>query len=134
MPEINGSNMSTDRSEPTLPNLVCRSAPLEEIQTRLAATQDIDEVDFKGWTGLHWALVREVPEVIALLLDAGADPTKSTDTGRIPLNIAMRSGQGDAVKLLLKAGADPAQADSDGKTPLMVGRDGKYPELVKLLG
>jgi ankyrin repeat protein len=125
--------MPNDRSEPTLPNLVCRSASLEEVHARLAETQDIDEVDFKGWTGLHWALVREVPEVISLLLDAGADPAKPTDTGRIPLNIAMRSGQGDAVKLLLKAGADPTQADSDGKTPLMVGRDGKYPDLVKLL-
>jgi len=78
-------------------------------------------------------LVREVTDVIALLLDAGADPNKPTGTGRISLNIAMRSGQGDAVRLLLEAGADPEQADTDGKTPLMVGRAGKYPGLVAIL-
>jgi|TARA_B110000263_G_scaffold85477_1_gene74633 ankyrin repeat protein len=122
-----------DRSEPTLPNLVCNGAAVDEIRQRIADSNDIDEFDFKGWTGLHWALVREVPEVISLLLELGADPNRPTDSGRIPLNIAMRSGQGDAVKLLLNAGANAQQADIDGKTPLMVGRDGKYPELTKLL-
>ena len=122
-----------DRSEPTLPNLVCNGAAVDEIRQRIADSNDIDEFDFKGWTGLHWALVREVPEVIALLLELGADPNRPTDSGRIPLNIAMRSGQSDAVKLLLNAGANAQQADIDGKTPLMVGRDGKYPELTKLL-
>jgi ankyrin repeat protein len=122
-----------DRSEPTLPNLVCNGAAVDEIRQRIADSNDIDEFDFKGWTGLHWALVREVSEVIALLLESGADPNRATGTGRIPLNIAIRSGQGDAVKLLLNAGANAQQADIDGKTPLMVGRDGKYPELTKLL-
>jgi ankyrin repeat protein len=124
---------SNDRSEPTLPNLVCNGVPIENVRLRIAETTDIDEIDFKGWTGLHWALVREVPEVISLLLELGADPNRPTDSGRIPLNIAMRSGQSDAVKLLLNAGANAQQADIDGKTPLMVGRDGKYPELTKLL-
>ncbi len=125
--------MPTDRSEPTLPNLVCNSARLEEIETRIADTSDIDEVDFKGWSGLHWALVREVSAIIALLLDSGANPNLPTETGRLPLNIAMRSGQADAVKMLLAAGADPEAADSDGKTARMVGMAGKYPGLVKLL-
>ncbi|GEM_PF-778429 len=128
-----GDAVTTDRSEPTLPNLVCNGAPIDDVRARLAEADDIDEVDFKGWTGLHWALVREVTDVIALLLDAGADPNKPTGTGRISLNIAMRSGQGDAVRLLLEAGADPEQADTDGKTPLMVGRAGKYPGLVAIL-
>ncbi|MDG0867776.1 ankyrin repeat domain-containing protein [Candidatus Lucifugimonas marina] len=126
--------MPTDRSEPTLPNLVCNNASIEEVNSRLnEAEVDIDEVDFKGWSGLHWALVREVPEVIKLMLDSGANPNLATGTGRLPLNIAMRSGQGDAVQMLLAAGADPEGADVDGKTPRMVGMAGKYPELVKLL-
>ena len=122
-----------DRSEPTLPNLVCNGAAVDEIRQRIADSNDIDEFDFKGWTGLHWALVREVSEVIALLLESGADPNRATGTGRIPLNIAIRSGQGDAVTLLLNAGANVYLADIDGKTPLMVGRLSKYPELTKLL-
>jgi len=125
--------LPTDRSEPTLPNLIQRNASIEEVRACFADGAPVDEVDFKGWSGLHWALVREVADVIALLLDSGADPNMPTGTGRLPLNIAMRSGQGDAVKLLLAAGADPKRADIDGKTPAMVGRDGKYPELVKLL-
>jgi len=126
--------MPTDRSEPTLPNLVCRNAAFEEIVSRLNESGvEIDEVDFKGWSGLHWALVREVPDVIKLMLDSGANPNLATGTGRLPLNIAMRSGQGDAVRMLLAAGADPEAADIDGKTPRMVGMAGKYPELVKLL-
>ncbi len=103
------------------------------MKARLSETKNIDEVDFKGWTGLHWALVRERSEIIVLLLELGADPNRPTASGRIPLNIAMRSGQANAVKLLLAAGADPKQADIDGKTPLMVGKVGKYPDLVKLL-
>lgn len=130
---VPSQEMTTDRSEPTLPNLVCTNAPLDEIKARIASTTDIDEVDFKGWSGLHWALVREVPETIRLLLDSGADPNLPTETGRLPLNIAMRSGQADAVKMLLTAGADPGAADSDGKTARMVGMAGKYPELVRLL-
>ena len=123
---------SNDRLEPTLPNLVCNSASVDKIRQRIADANDIDELDFKGWTGLHWALVREVSEVIALLLESGADPNLATGTGRIPLNIAVRSGQGDAVMLLLNAGANANIADIDGKTPLMVSRLGKYPELTKL--
>ena len=116
-----------------MPNLVQRNASIEDVRACLSDGAPVDQVDFKGWTGLHWSLVREVADVIALLLDSGADPNMPTSTGRLPLNIAMRSGQGDAVKLLLAAGADPKRADIDGKTPAMVGRDGKYPELVKLL-
>ena len=130
---ISNLTSPSDRSEPTLPNLVSNNAPIDVVRSRLADTDDVDEVDFKGWTGLHWALVRELPDVIALLLESSADPNKPTGTGRIPLNIAMRSGQGNAVKLLLAAGADPELADGDGQTPRMAGRAGVYPKLVEIL-
>jgi ankyrin repeat protein len=123
----------SDRSATTLPNLVQKNASIEVVKARIEESDDIDEVDFKGWTGLHWALVREREDVIALLLDSGADPNHPTGTGRLPLNIAMRSGQGGALKLLLKAGADPNRADTDGKTPRTVGKAGRYPELVAIL-
>lgn len=60
-----GVASSSDRSEPTLPNLVCKNASIEDVKSRLVTTTDFDEVDFKGWSGLHWALVREVPDFIA---------------------------------------------------------------------
>ena len=128
-----GVTSSPDRSEPTLPNLICKNASIAEVKSRLAETADIDEVDFKGWSGLHWALVREVDAVIALLLNSGANPNLPTGTGRIPLIIALRSGQVDAVKLLLEAGADPNRPDGDGRTPAGAAREGHYPELGRLL-
>lgn len=123
----------SDRSAVTLPNLIQKNAPIEHIASRISEANDVDEIDFKGWTGLHWALVRELPDVLSLLLKAGADPNHLTNTGRLPLNIAMRSGQGDSVKMLLESGADPERADTDGQTPLDAGRTGKYPELLKIL-
>ena len=67
-----GVTSLSDRSESTLPTPVCRSASIEDVKSRLEETAGIDEVDFKGWFGLHWALVREVDAVIALLLNSGA--------------------------------------------------------------
>jgi ankyrin repeat protein len=128
-----GVTSSSDRSEPTLPNLICKNASIEDVKSRLVETVDIDEVDFKGWSGLHWALVREVAAVISLLLNSGASPNLSTGTGRTPLVIALRSGQADAVKLLLEAGADPNRPDGDGRTPIEAAREGRYPELGLLL-
>jgi ankyrin repeat protein len=128
-----GVTSSSDRSEPTLPNLICNNASIEDVKSSLAETADIDVVDFKGWSGLHWALVREVDAVVALLLNSGANPNLPTGTGRIPLVIALRSGQADAVKLLLKAGADPNQADGDGRTAVEAAREGRFPELGELL-
>lgn len=128
-----GATSPSDRSEATLPNLVCNNASIEDVKSRLEETADIDEVDFKGWSGLHWALVRETSDVIALLLASGANPNLPTGTGRIPLVIALRSGQADAVKLLLEAGADLNQVDGDGRTPIEAAREGRYPELVTVL-
>jgi len=128
-----GVTSAPDRSEPTLPNLICNNASIEDVKSRLVETADIDEVDFKGWSGLHWALVREVDAVIALLLNSGANPNLPTGTGRTPLVIALRSGQAEAVKLLLEAGADPNQADGDGRTPAEAAMEGRYPDLGRLL-
>ena len=82
---------------------------------------------------MHWAFVREVDAVIALLLNSGANPNLPTGTCRIPLFIALRSGHADAVRLLLKAGTDPNQPDGDGRTLAEAAREGRYPELIALL-
>ena len=125
--------MPTDRSEPTLPNLVCNQAPIEEIRSRIDQVSDIDEVDFKGWSGLHWALVRELPDVIKLMLDSGADPNLPTGAGHLPLNIAIRSGQIDATQMLLEAGADVDREDSEGNTPHSLAAMWQYRKVGKLL-
>tara|TARA_A100001037_G_scaffold225320_1_gene203285 strand:- start:1684 stop:2067 length:384 start_codon:yes stop_codon:yes gene_type:complete len=124
--------MPTDRLDPTLPNLVCNQAPLEEIQSRIDQSSDIDEVDFKGWSGLHWALVRELPDVIKLLLDSGADPNLPTGAGHIPINIAIRSGQVEATRMLLTAGADSDREDSEGNTPQALAATWQYRKVSKL--
>ncbi|MDA1279190.1 MAG: ankyrin repeat domain-containing protein [Chloroflexi bacterium] len=117
---------------PSLPALVAKRASIAALKAKISDGVDVNEVDFKGWTALHWALVRERDEVVSLLLESGADANHPTGTGRLPLIIAIRSGQGRAVKLLLEAGADPDLADSTGQTPLAASRTGRFPELSEI--
>ena len=112
---------------------MCNQASIEEIRSRIGQVSDIDEVDFKGWSGLHWALVRELPDVIKLMLDSGADPNLPTGAGHLPLNIAIRSGQIDATQMLLEAGADVDREDSEGNTPRSLAAMWLYRKVGKLL-
>ena len=44
--------------------------------------------NFRGCTPLHYAVLADDREVVRLLLDAGADPLRSNDYGRTPLDYA----------------------------------------------
>ena len=58
--------------------------------------------------------------LLELLLNAGADPNLSDESGNAPLHYAAMkfSGNGNIVKLLLKAKANPTTKNRDGLTPL----------------
>ena len=89
-----------------------------------------------GETPLHAALSRANPlamePVVAILLDAGADPNAATvagaetgcfmrdsrTRGEIPLHRAAAFGSEEAIRRLLDAGASPAARDAHGDTPL----------------
>jgi uncharacterized protein len=89
-----------------------------------------------GETALHAALSRANPvavdNVVAVLLDAGADPNAATiagietgsfmrdsrTRGETPLHRAAAFGSEAAIRMLLDAGASPAVTDVHGESPL----------------
>ena len=60
-----------------------------------------------GNRALHLAVAMADPEVVQLLLDAGADPNARNRDGETPLIWAAQGGRGDVATLLLDRGADP---------------------------
>ena len=58
------------------------------------------------------------PEVVKVLLDAGANIQAEDDRGWTPLHVAAEAGKSPAViKVLLDAGANPKTKDQEGRTP-----------------
>lgn len=58
------------------------------------------------------------PEVVELLLTAGANPNSIDSGGESPLHLAARNGFPTVASSLLKAGADVNKAGENGWTPL----------------
>lgn len=59
---------------------------------------------------LRFACVHEAPEVVAALLEAGADPDGGSEsTGVSALGVAARYGRIAVIDMLLAAGADPTR-------------------------
>ena len=74
----------------------------------------------KRETALHWAARDHPnPEVIDILIDAGAEVDARSNTGFTPLHYAARSkNPRGIVPALLDAGADPNARSNNGLTPL----------------
>ena len=75
-----------------------------------------------GYTPLHVACEKGFPEIVKILIDAGADVDASDNLGNTPLMACVVAddapGQSDCARLLIEAGADVARQDEDGNTAL----------------
>jgi len=72
-----------------------------------------------GWTALHFAARQNSAEVIAKLIEMGADFDQKTVMGRTPLAVAVRYNKTtEAASCLLRHGASPEATDNEGDTPL----------------
>jgi ankyrin repeat protein len=60
-------------------------------------------------TPLHFAVLKDRPEMVRLLLEAGADPSVRDDRDRTPLGCATSRTGREVTTLLVAAGADPAE-------------------------
>ena len=73
--------------------------------------------DANGWTLLHHAANEGRKEVVAVLLDHGADANMTTNSGDTALHLAAAKNYCPSVRILLAHGADPNIKNRDGKTP-----------------
>ena len=60
-------------------------------------------------TPLHLAVLKNRPQMVALLLELGADPSARDDRGNTPLNLVSAKTDTSIAGLLIKAGANPEE-------------------------
>jgi ankyrin repeat protein len=63
-------------------------------------------------------VVADYPDVVAYLLERGADPNIPGALGHTALHVAAMRGWPQLTKLLLTHGADPQLEDNAGRTPI----------------
>lgn len=89
------------------------------VQTQLGGDDvDLNAADpASGSTPLATAVFLGHTDIVALLVNAGADVHLANRDRACPLHIAAFMGRGQAAAHLLSAGADPAVKDGTGQTP-----------------
>jgi ankyrin repeat protein len=83
---------------------------------------------------IHSAVAGGHDEVVAVLVDSGADVNARQRHGWTPLHGAAQNGSLASVERLLEAGADPTAANDDGATPISLARASGHEAIVDLLG
>ena len=81
---------------------------------------DVDHSSTEGFTALHVSGQKLFPEVVQVLIDAGADVDVKGDMGRTALHNACENGELADVKMLVRAGAGVSVTDNEGDTCLIL--------------
>ncbi len=92
-----------------------------------------DAASSDGMTALHWAVYYDQSEIVATLIEAGADVQRENRYGVRPLSIACQNGNESIVRMLLDAGADPNTTLRGGESALMTAARTGIPGPVRLL-
>jgi len=108
----------------------------EASRALLAAGADVNAPSANDFAVLpiHSAVAGGHDDVVAVLIDAGADVNARQRHGWTPLHGAARNGSADSVKRLLAARADATAANDDGTTAIELARAAGHEEIVSLLG
>jgi uncharacterized protein len=94
-----------------------RAAAIEAIH---APGADVNAAQGDGTTPLHWAVYKVDRQLVAELLDHGANADVTNKYGSSPLSEAVKLGDLGLVTLLLDAGANVESPNGDGQTALML--------------
>jgi len=84
---------------------------------------ELDDINIQnkyGWTLLHITIRRDRRDMVAFLLENGADINKVDDVGWTPLMEAIMDDMPELVKMLVEAGADKTIANQRGATAPML--------------
>lgn len=107
---------------------------LDAVKELLREGADVNAAQADGMTALHWAAVRNHPEMVEILLYAGATVRARTRLGGYsPLHLAARNGSTGTALLLLEAGADPDARTTTGVTALHFAAEADAADLVRAL-
>ncbi|KAJ1471437.1 ankyrin repeat-containing domain protein, partial [Baffinella frigidus] len=92
---------------------------LELVKELIALSANVEAIDWKGRTGLHYAAEKGFQDIAKALVGAGAKLDTKTSDGLSPLHCASWMGEDTAIALdLIAAGADLEARDNEGWTPL----------------
>ena len=94
---------------------------------------NVKHADSTGCSALSHAVVRNHPDVVEVLIDAGADIEVKNEKGRSPLLRASCLGHLDIAKVLVKAGAGVCVTDKQGGTCLALASYFGHTETVRYL-
>ena len=111
-----------------------RNNDLESCRALIASGVDINEVSGSPErTALIYAAEYGYREIVALLIQFGADVSAQADEGLSALYLASVEGKVEVVDMLLQAGASPGIQDDNNVTPLHGAAYLQHPEVVELL-
>lgn len=114
-----------------------KSGNAERIRALLANDNSLIEArDKDGSTPLHCAVWKGHQQVVALLLEAGADVNAQNENdhwGTTPLHAAAHANQASIAQLLIDSGADVNATDREGRTPMFHTTFHKARAVVKML-
>ena len=111
---------------------------LETVKALLGAGAEVAARGAREYNALMYAtynseLDRGFPEVVQVLIDAGADIETQIFYAIRPLMLAAGAGETAVCQVLLKAGADPKARNEGGRTALMMVKDKDYIDVINLL-
>jgi ankyrin repeat protein len=103
------------------------------VRVLLEQRVDVNGRGVDGATALHRAVYADRPDIVELLLRAGADASAGDRYGVTPLYLACVNGNAKVIERLLDAGADPNAVDPAGETALMAAVRTGVPGAVRVL-
>lgn len=111
-----------------------RADGITAIKAAVNSGADINREDpDSGRTLLHDAAVHQSPELVAALIDKGANINAADKKGCTPLILAVQSNDGKIAELLISKGADRNSRDVYGYTALLWALYYEYFDLAKAL-